>query len=260
MKSHDEFRRTVYEKAEQYKRKQQARRRKIIESASLCAICIVIVCSAYFGVERFQFDMGHNASENTKNPSIAATDGANVENAPSQDIQTTGLAQTTTACFTIATTSDNLSADATSAMLGVSDTLEATMATSTTALDFTTTDETSTEEMPVFSCTPEQILSCDASAYRVVTIENESVYLLSTPDEAQALTGQYNNAFFEENLLVILYVPNAWRSYEVTTKNGIFEQPSVAISEDGVEGFSVHVYVLPRKYEQQTVLLSYSGE
>jgi len=49
MKNSEEFRRTVFEKAEQYQREEKRRRRKICESALICSICLVIGFTAFLG-------------------------------------------------------------------------------------------------------------------------------------------------------------------------------------------------------------------
>lgn len=49
MKNSEEFRRTVFEKAERYQREERRRRRKIYESALICSICLVIGFTAFLG-------------------------------------------------------------------------------------------------------------------------------------------------------------------------------------------------------------------
>ena len=51
MKNHEEFRQIVFEKAKIYEEKRKKRRKKIIEAASLCSLCVVIGISAYLGLD-----------------------------------------------------------------------------------------------------------------------------------------------------------------------------------------------------------------
>lgn len=50
MKSYEEFRSAVFEKAEKYEARRKARNKKIAETVSLCSLALVIVLSAYIGL------------------------------------------------------------------------------------------------------------------------------------------------------------------------------------------------------------------
>jgi hypothetical protein len=223
MKNYDEFRQTVFEKADRYQAKRKTRNKKIIETVSLCSLCLIIGISSYFVMEKGYFE-----------PESADT----ALTTPTMD--TPQAVQTTLSDMPIET------AGTTTGAYMTSTTMQTTVAQTTTyACTVCTTAATSS----VFTSTAESTMVCPAlpenEAYRVCDIvpctdenappslfvakEYEALQEALSRDfsqnmpenERKILPNIYDEAFFEHSVLLILHVSDAY-PYIVSFEDGYF--------------------------------------
>jgi hypothetical protein len=245
MKSHEEFRLTVFEKAELYEKKRKARNKRIVETASLCSLCIVIGISAYLGFGNRNFK-----AEDLVDMTIAEATPTHEDGNEIQDGNTTGAPLETTAGMTSASTL----AATTEMTYDLTTTVEATFATTTTACTMTTeATYTETTEATVDYSTPADTFSfattspiqptygyychdgfiCDkqcgdeATLYVCESLSALDDALRSALGECLSAEDQsyfieaFNKSFFEDSVLVVIHVPDTY-VWKVELENGIF--------------------------------------
>ena len=88
MKNHEEFRRTVMEKAEQYEAEKKRRNRRIRDSVLLCSLCLAISLTAYFSLRNI--DLFGLIKEGTNETADCATLSNSTENVTGNEMTTDG--------------------------------------------------------------------------------------------------------------------------------------------------------------------------
>ena len=229
MKNYDEFRRTVFEKADRYKAKRKARNKKIIETVSLCSLCLIIGISAYFALDRGYF-VPESVDSAPTTPATGTPQAVQTTLADSP-IETAG---TTTGAYMTTTTM-------------VTTTYAYTTSTTTVEATFTpTTEQTSSVEatfsdasssaapmipqnknyilQDIVPCTDENALPSlfVAKEYPALKDALARDFSQNIPkNERENLQNIYDEAFFEQNVLLILHVSDAY-PYTVSFEDGHF--------------------------------------
>ena len=223
MKNYDEFRRTVFEKADRYKAKRKARNQKIIETVSLCSLCLIIGVSAYFALDRGYF-VPESVDTALTTPTVDSPQAVQttLSDAP---IETAG---TTTGAYMTTTTMQTTVVQTTTYACTIS------TATTTTTIFATTAESTSVcPSLP----TNEAYAVCDivpctdenappslfvAKEYQALEEALARDFSQNMPDnERENLQNIYDEAFFEQNVLLILHVSDAY-PYTVSFEDGHF--------------------------------------
>ena len=223
MKNYDEFRRTVFEKADRYKAKSKARNKKIIETVSLCSLCLIIGVSAYFALERGYF-VPESVDTALTTPTVDSPQAVQTtfSDAP---IETAG---TTTGAYMTTTTMQTTVVQTT--------TYACTISTATTTPTIFATTAESTSVCPSLP-TNEAYAVCDivpctdenappslfvAKEYQALKEALARDLSQNMPDnERENLQNIYDEAFFEQNVLLILHVSDAY-PYTVSFEDGHF--------------------------------------
>ncbi len=284
MKNSEDFRRCVLEKAKRYEEKRKARRKKLIETASLCSLCVVIGVSAYLVSSGFGFD--HDVAMTTHStPSTSTTPTDSMESsidytaAPTETastpLETTAVTTTTTPAFTFTTTTS---------MTAITTTENATFetfATSTTQSSSIETEQNEQVTLPPapieldslygVEISPESTLSCEADplpSADIYVIRSASVFQNAlfggvydnrlTEEDKLALCKEYDEDFFEEHVLLMVYVPAKWTAYQVSYRDGAV---SAFLNIEMAKGYdyALHTYILPKHEENlgRDFLLTY---
>lgn len=223
MKNYDEFRRTVFEKAVRYKAKRKARNKKIIETVSLCSLCLIIGVSAYFALDRGYF-VPESVDTALTTPTVDSPQAVQttLSDAP---IETAG---TTTGAYMTTTTMQTTVVQTT--------TYACTISTATTTPTIFATTAESTSVCPSLP-TNEAYAVCDivpctdenappslfiAKEYQALEEALARDFSQNMPDnERENLQNIYDEAFFEQNVLLILHVSDAY-PYTVSFEDGHF--------------------------------------
>ena len=223
MKNYDEFRRTVFEKADRYKAKRKARNKKIIETVSLCSLCLIIGVSAYFALDRGYF-VPESVDTALTTPTVDSPQAVQttLSDAP---IETAG---TTTGAYMTTTTMQTPVVQTT--------TYACTISTATTTPTIFATTAESTSVCPSLP-TNEAYAVCDivpctdenappslfiAKEYQALEEALARDFSQNMPDnERENLQNIYDEAFFEQNVLLILHVSDAY-PYTVSFEDGHF--------------------------------------
>ena len=223
MKNYDEFRRTVFEKADRYKAKRKARNKKIIETVSLCSLCLIIGVSAYFALDRGYF-VPESVDTALTTPTVDSPQAVQttLSDAP---IDTAG---TTTGAYMTTTTMQTTVVQTT--------TYACTISTATTTPTIFATTAESTSVCPSLP-TNEAYAVCDivpctdenappslfiAKEYQALEEALARDFSQNMPDnERENLQNIYDEAFFEQNVLLILHVSDAY-PYTVSFEDGHF--------------------------------------
>ena len=223
MKNYDEFRRTVFEKADRYKAKRKARNKKIIETVSLCSLCLIIGVSAYFALDRGYF-VPESVDTALTTPTVDSPQAVQttLSDAP---IETAG---TTTGAYMTTTTMQTTVVQTT--------TYACTISTATTTPTIFATTAESTSVCPSLP-TNEAYAVCDivpctdenappslfiAKEYQALEEALARDFSQNMPDnERENLQNIYDEAFFEQNVLLILHVSDAY-PYTVSFEDGHF--------------------------------------
>lgn len=213
MKSKDEFRRTVMEKAERYEAEKKVRRKKIRESVLLCSICIAVSLTIYLSAAlNNSLKSGDALPENVE---TTASDHAAMETSPSDN--------TEEPMFTDANPSENATVYHTT-LTEKSPTVETTQAQTTDSageqnafiLDFSfagsssgLSEASSYESQALNSVSeleayltdlhnryeiPQVTISCIQSAYSEEYFENHSLIALKIQDSVYRVLGSANHS------------------------------------------------------------------
>lgn len=294
MKNHDEFRRTVFEKAKQYEIKRKARNKKIIEIVSLCSLCLVIGISAYLGLGIYDLapDDSIATTPFTQDAPTAATsinDSAehpagtdpDAEDLPSTDADeihpiftaTTQALRTTTAAATIATTTPEgpamTFAPTNTAATSLDETTPSTVASTTPDIPQSTNTEITaspTENKLVsysgYCC--ERPNSQESHICELVVRENRSSleYILNvlyddclSDGAKEDLYAMFDESFFEENVLIVLHISDYY-SLEYEEKNGSVIFRYSAQNPNAVGDTALLFYSYPKDSFESAVLIA----
>ncbi len=223
MKNYDEFRRTVFEKAVRYKAKRKARNKKIIETVSLCSLCLIIGVSAYFALERGYF-VPESVDTALTTPTVDSPQAVQttLSDAP---IETAG---TTTGAYMTTTTMQTTVVQTTTYACTISTatttpTIFATTAESTSACPSLPTNE-AYAVCDIVPCTDENAPPSlfIAKEYQALEEALARDFSQNMPDnERENLQNIYDEAFFEQNVLLILHVSDAY-PYTISFEDGHF--------------------------------------
>lgn len=238
MKNYDEFRQTVFEKADRYKAKRKARNQKIIETVSLCSLCLIIGISAYFALER-----GYFVPESVDTaPTTPTVDTPQAVQTTSADVdKPIETAETTTGAYMTTTTMQTTVVQTTTYACTTSATVATTSIAATTA-ESTMVCPTLPENEAYTVC--DIVLCTDENAPPSLFVAKEYQALEEAlardfsqnmpENERENLQSTYDEAFFEHNVLLILHVSDAY-PYTVSFENGHFVytvEKGEATSED----------------------------
>ncbi len=226
MKNYDEFRRTVFEKADRYKAKRKARNQKIIETVSICSLCFVIGISAYFALEKGYFapesvDTCLSTTPTMDTPQAVQT---TLADAPIETAGTTTGAYMTTTMQTTQTTV----AQTTTYACTTSTTVSTTSVLATTAESTTVQPALPQNEdyilHDIVPCTnadttPSLFVAKDHQALKEALARDFSQNM--PENERENLQNTYDEAFFERSVLLILQVSDAY-PYTVSFEDGHF--------------------------------------
>ncbi len=256
MKSNEEFRRTVFEKAEKYRANRKKRNKKIIETISLSSLCLIIGISAYFGSQGFDLTKDEAVDiEQNKVETTSPVDGnSTMDSIETAADTTTGMTFATTIPATTEMTYDvSTSVEATFATT----TAVATMTTASTTMIETTagiTEETS--EATRSTTTVADTFSLDPSATQTVAPNGyfchggficdtqcgkKGEYDLYVCEDLPSFTHAmqtsldecldaydktyfektFNESFFENEVLVVIHVPDSY-VWKTKLEGGIF--------------------------------------
>ena len=248
MKNHDEFRQIVFEKAKIYEEKRKKRRKKIIEAASLCSLCVVIGISAYLGLESLHLMEEADHIAVTEPHSLTENGFSHQEIVPTNGEESSSVAPspTSTAAHTVFTT------EATVEM-----TTEATVATTTTAWETSiTVAEESTETVEEsyillgefeygqtdFSEASPKMLLCVSLPDLEYIIENHFPYISSKG--LSFLRGNFEEEYFEDHSLILILSSDEWL-WEATLADGVFTYSAINENPNGSGKVSLFVYSVP---------------
>ncbi len=281
MKDHDEFRRSVFEKAERYEKARKKRNKRIIETVSLCSLCVVIGISAFLASEN-GFFLTQDAVDTTTSPAptdITATDSHNPEEAETANIENP-IESTAATVVTSTTTTPQPSfsmtaSETTDPSTFPRDTKTETPPTveTTTTLAMTVTSTTAntgvSPETIVCTASPLTLLtskSAEEPARDVYTTTEDFQLALSslyakriTEKELEMLNEQFDARFFEEHDLAVVYVEDRWEGYAFAVSDGMapdFSQIDTGDPE-GSTVMALHFYSISKEYAEETVLVSY---
>ena len=223
MKNYDEFRRTVFEKADRYKAKRKARNQKIIETVSLCSLCLIIGVSAYFALDRGYF-VPESVDTALTTPTVDSPQAVQttLSDAP---IETAG---TTTGAYMTTTTMQTTVVQTTTYACTISTatttpTIFATTAESTSVCPSLPTNE-AYAVCDIVPCTDENAPPSLFVAKEYQALKEALARDLSQnmpENERENLQNIYDEAFFEQNVLLILHVSDAY-PYTVSFEDGHF--------------------------------------
>ncbi len=259
MKNEKEFRDAVYEKARLYEKKRTARRRRLLETAALCSVCVVIGLSAWLVIPNSGFE--EDASVHTTE-SKSGTDGA--ENTSDTGKFQEGLAQSTMEGSTYRSTA----ADATY-------TTEAPLFTATTAISTTAfgTETTNSPRGTEFLLEEDVPSSAEDTVHHVtadrsftlsgsIALRTRFAVLKGTEDLLAELNGlgerlsefdrreienTYDDTFFEENVLIFIPRHMTYEGYEVWFRSGGASEINSVGKELSFKPYMLHTYVIPRE-------------
>ena len=226
MKNYDEFRRTVFEKADRYKAKRKARTKKIIETVSLCSLCLIIGVSAYFALDRGYF-VPESVDTALTTPTVDSPQAVQttLSDAPIETAGTTTGAYMTTTLFltTQTTTAQTTTYACTISTTTTTPTIFATTAESTSVCPSLPTNE-AYAVCDIVPCTDENAPPSLFVAKEYQALKEALARDLSQniPDnERENLQNIYDEAFFEQNILLIIHVSDAY-PYTVSFEDGHF--------------------------------------
>ena len=268
MKNHEEFRQIVFEKAKIYEEKRKKRRKKIIEAASLCSLCVVIGISAYLGLDNLHLMEEADQISVTEAKSHMENASDHPEVTPTHGEETnatqagTGAAPTSTAAHTFSSTVSP--AETTTHTISTSEstmeeTTEATVATSTrrdeTSICATVIEEPTeiTEESFILlgefeygqtdfsEASPRMILCVSLQSLEYV-IENTFPYISS--EGLSFLRGSFEEAYFDDHSLILVFSSDAWL-WEATLADGVFTYSAIDENPNGSGRISLFVYSVP---------------
>ncbi len=291
MKNHDEFRRSVFEKAKRYEEKKRKQRNMLVRTASLCSLCIVIGLSAYFAAEN-GFFLTQDAVDTTigmtnehsdtnfaptditasRNPEEAET--PNIEN-PIESTASTVVTSTTTPQFTFSTPVQSEASENTEFPVDTKTETPPTIETTTTLAMTVTSTTANTGVSPetiVCTASPLTLLtnrSAEAAARDVYTnAEDFQLALFSlyakriTEKEREMLNGQFDASFFEKHDLAVVYVEDRWDGYTFVVSDGMAPYFSQIDAGDPNQPatMALHFYSISKEYAEETILVSYTKD
>ena len=226
MKNYDEFRQTVFEKADRYKAKRKARNKKIIETVSLCSLCLIIGISAYFALDRGYF-VPESVDTALTTPTVDSPQAVQttLSDAPIETAGTTTGAYMTTTLFltTQTTTAQTTTYACTISTTTTTPTIFATTAESTSVCPSLPTNE-AYAVCDIVPCTdendpPSLFVAKEYQALKEALARDLSQNM--PENERENLQNIYDEAFFEQNVLLILHVSDAY-PYTVSFEDGHF--------------------------------------
>ena len=268
MKNHEEFRQIVFEKAKIYEEKRKKRRKKIIEAASLCSLCVVIGISAYLGLsnlhlmeeaDQISVTEAKSHTENAfSHPEVTPTHGEETNATPAG----TGAAPTSTAAHTFSSTVPPVETTARTIPPSEStmvETTEATVATSTwwveTSSCATVIEEPTeiTEESYIllgefeygqtdFSEASPMMILCVSLQSLEYVIENHFPYISSKG--LSFLRGNFEEEYFEDHSLILILSSDAWL-WEANYSDSVFTYSAIDENPSSSGKLSVLVYSVP---------------
>ncbi len=289
MKNSEDFRRAVFEKAKRYEERRKARRKKMIETASLCSLCVVIGLSAYLigsGAGFDHNDLTTTASSPSGTVTHGSVDGTTVES-PIPGLESSGTTIFTTTFETTVTTTTPVFTTTTALTMTETTTMETftsttTAHTSTTSASLTETEQSeSTPLTPAplngipyldgVKISPETIFSCENDplpAADIYVIRDESILEQAVfhdvydkrlqEDDKLSLCERYKEDFFENHVLILAYVPAKWTAYQVSYRHGTASAFFNIEMNKGYD-YELHTYILPKNEENlgKDFLLTY---
>lgn len=268
MKNHDEFRRTVFEKAKLYEAKRKARNKKIIEVVSLCSLCVIIGISAYFGLDSIGFAANEAADTAITeapldSPSTVTTDTTAVlmKTTAAMTTSTTTVAttemtfeMTTAATTTMAATMSNTFEEST--VHTTEPTLDATTSVEATCYSGGETSPTQPSQEYVFHdgfvCEGhfnESSFTAGLFVYEDhISLESalETSFHTSIPQqEKEDLIKTFDEDFFEERVLIIIHSSDAYL-WDIQFEDGNFTYSMIEKNSDDSGKHTFLLFSVPK--------------
>ncbi len=232
MKNHDEFRKTIFEKANAYESARRSRNKKIIEITSLCSITIALSFAFYIGL--FPFLNGDITYSDTTNDDFNEhqTMASTSPTQTTQDILETTASTAATVESTFTTTS--IATSCTTIATTQTETFRTDISSSSVITETTEPIDDSSLILPSFHMTADQdfLIFSEAILTEITTYEKWLEFLdadgerYSSFEENEEYFSKYNEAYFKENSVIILqYCGYTVESGKIvtSTKNIVFQ-------------------------------------
>ncbi len=273
MKNSEDFRKSVFEKAKQYEIKRNTRRKKIVNTVSICSLCFMIGLSSYFAASKWK-DIDLDSPESVSTQDNANKTESGTETTPLRPTETENTITTTMTPEGTATTTTPVWTSTTAASYSQTTTTETTIPTSTTSgsdMETPTTAETSVIPSPesLSPLYPMQIYLNHGHDIGYVHIESAeqltfwlsrngdtSWFFQLSQEDAHLMYQHFGEEFFEEYSLVLINVGTNRVSYQCGIGDSLYFY-DMEIDNSQPIGYELHAYAVPIGTDVENYLFCY---